>query len=208
MTSPMDLPQSYAVPFPFIVLSGYLGVIPLVNVLSAPTGFGGRVLTPLLSSALQRVSNGASSIEGSPQKALALLTLFYVFVVFILSAIMSAQAQMLGNKTGYKNGEPRMTKRSITSGLPHRMIATHEALYDIFPAYAVAAAALFASTSTAPSTLSTSTVTALNALVLHVFFKLFVYAPAYLLNIDPIRTFSHMCSMAAVLLAIWSVVVD
>jgi hypothetical protein len=29
--------------------------------------------------------------------------------------------------------EPRLNKRNLPPGLPHRMVATHEALYDIFP---------------------------------------------------------------------------
>jgi hypothetical protein len=33
-------------------------------------------------------------------------SVFYVFVVYILSVIMSALAQVLGNKTGYKNRGP------------------------------------------------------------------------------------------------------
>ncbi|KAJ7248875.1 hypothetical protein B0H12DRAFT_713020 [Mycena haematopus] len=139
--------------------------------------------------------------------AVALLTLFYVFSVFILSAIMSVTGQLLGNKAGYKNKEPRIAKRTIANGLPHRMIATHEALYDIFSAYAIAAA-LFASAFTEPLALSPpSASTALNALVLHVFFKLFVYAPFYLLDVDLGRSYSHMCAVVAVLLAIWGVVV-
>jgi hypothetical protein len=44
--------------------------------------------------------------------------------------------------------------------------------------------------------------TAINSLVLHVFLKLFVFAPVYLLGIDPVRTYSHMCAMAVVLVAI------
>ncbi|KAF8213980.1 hypothetical protein K438DRAFT_1956081 [Mycena galopus ATCC 62051] len=202
----MDYPQNSSISFPIIVLACYLSAIPLLRFLSSPTGFGGRILTPLLSSALKKVSNGASSVESSPQKAVALLTLFYVFVIFILSAIMSAEAQLLGNKTGYKNKEPRLNKRNVTTGLPHRMISTHEALYDIFPAYAVAVA-LFVSTSTGPLTFSTSASTALNALVLHVVLKLFVFTPSYLLDVDPVRTYSHMCSVAAILVAIWGVVV-
>ncbi|KAJ6510978.1 hypothetical protein C8R45DRAFT_1207760 [Mycena sanguinolenta] len=117
---------------------------------------------------------------------------------------MSVTGQLLGNMTGYKNKEPRLVKRNITSGLPHRMIATHEALYDIFSAYAIAVA-LFASSLTELSASSTSTT--LNALVLHVFFKLCVYTPAYLLNVDLVRSYSHMCAVAAILLAIRNVVV-
>ncbi|KAJ7932967.1 hypothetical protein B0H13DRAFT_2650624 [Mycena leptocephala] len=93
---------------------------------------------------------------------------------------MSATAQLMGNKTGYKNKEPRLNKRNLPPGLPHRMVATHEALYDIFPAYAITAA-LAASTPFPPSQ-------TINALVLHVFLKLAVFSPAYLLDIDVGRT--------------------
>ncbi|KAJ6510977.1 hypothetical protein C8R45DRAFT_399975 [Mycena sanguinolenta] len=195
-----DWPQNTSpAPFPFLIFSGYLSTIPVLSFLSSPTGPISQVLAPLLSSALHCASKGVSSIEESPQRAVALLTLFYVFAVFILSAIMSVMGQLLGNEEGYKNKEPRMNKRNISSGLPHRMIATHEALYDTFPVYAIAAA-LFVSVPSSPST-------SLNALILHVFLKLFVYAPCYLFDIDLVRSYSHMCAVGAVLLAIWDVVV-
>ncbi|KAJ7167455.1 hypothetical protein C8R46DRAFT_1350460 [Mycena filopes] len=111
---------------------------------------------------------------------------------------MSAVAQLLGNRNGYKNKEPRLNKRTVTNGLPHRMLATHEALYDIFPAYAVTAALVANS--------NTSSTIPINGLVLHVFFKLAVFSPAYLLNLDVIRTYSHMCSIAALLVALWNIV--
>ncbi|KAF7340755.1 hypothetical protein MSAN_02104000 [Mycena sanguinolenta] len=129
-----DWPQSTSpAPFPLLIFSGYLSTIPVLNFLSSPTGPVSQVLTPLLSKALHCASKGMSSIEESPQKAVALLTLFYVFTVFILSAIMSVTGQLLGSGEGYKNKEPRMNKRTVSNGLPHRMIATHEALYDTFP---------------------------------------------------------------------------
>ncbi|KAJ7687856.1 hypothetical protein B0H17DRAFT_1300002 [Mycena rosella] len=168
--------------------------------LAAPTGLGARLLTPLLSRALVAASNGASTAESSPQRAIALLTAGYVAAVYIGSAAMSSYGQLLGNKAGYKNKEPRFNKRNIPSGLPHRMIATHEALYDIFPAYAVTAA-LLAATLTPQSSAAP-----LNALVLHVFFKLAVYWPAYLLDVDVVRSYSHMCAVAALLVGLWGVV--
>ncbi|KAJ7741462.1 hypothetical protein DFH07DRAFT_838191 [Mycena maculata] len=66
------------------------------------------------------------------------------------------------------------------------MIATHEALCDIFPAYAVTAALVTASiTPKSPSI-------PINALALHIFLKLAVYLPAYLLEFDLVRTYSHI----------------
>jgi len=96
-----------------------------------------------------------------------------------------------------------MNKRNITSGLPHRMIAAHEALIDIFPAYAVSAALVV---SFLPSGGFDSGV-ALNALTLHVFMKLFIYVPAYLLDVDSVRTSSHLLSVGFLLVALWSITV-
>ncbi|KAJ6550875.1 hypothetical protein DFH09DRAFT_1168498, partial [Mycena vulgaris] len=95
---------------------------------------------------------------------------------------------LLGNKAGYKNREPHLNKRNLQSGLHHRMIATHEALYDIFP--------------------DNSSSVPINALALHVFFKLAVFWPAYLLDIDMVRSYSHMCSISALLVGLWDVVAE
>ncbi|KAK7028540.1 membrane protein [Favolaschia claudopus] len=204
----LDWPRESTISTIFFSLGGLLidlSAIPVSRFLSSPTGLSARFLTPLLSGTLLRVSNGASAIESKPLKAVALLSLFYVFGVFVLSAIMSVTAQLMGNKTGYKNKEPRLIKRHLT-GLPHRMVATHEALYDIFPAYALAAA-LFASSVSASDRLTPAGSTALNALVLHVFLKLFVFAPAYVLDVDLVRTCSHVTALGAILNAFWDVAV-
>jgi hypothetical protein len=84
-----------------VVVSSYLSAIPILLFLSAPSGLGAQFLTPILSTALRRVCN--SSLESSPQKAIALLTAFYMFALYVCSAVMSATAQLMGNKTGYKN---------------------------------------------------------------------------------------------------------
>ncbi|KAJ7101464.1 hypothetical protein B0H15DRAFT_816189 [Mycena belliarum] len=195
-----DFPQSSYIVFPLATLGSYLSQIPVLAYLAAPGGLGARLVTPLLSRALVRVSHGAATLENSPQKAIVLLTGFYLASVYIGSAVLSTYGQLLGNKGGYKNKEPRFNKRSLPSGLPHRMVATHEALYDIFPAYAVTAALL-------ASTLTTnSSSVPINALALHVFLKVAVFPAAYLLDIDPLRSASHMGSIAALLVALWSVV--
>ncbi|KAJ6448863.1 hypothetical protein C8R47DRAFT_1171919 [Mycena vitilis] len=204
--SPFDWPSSLPrIGMPLVTFSLYLSAIPVLRFLSAPSGFGANFLTPFLSSALRSVSSSSATLERNPEKAIALLSVFYMFMLYVCSAIMSATGQLLGNKgAGYKNREPRLNKRNL-SGLPHRMVATHEALYDIFPAYALTAA-LAASTLSpisSPSALSST----LNPLVLHVFFKLAVFSPAYLLDIDIVRTYSHMCSVAALLVGMWGVVV-
>ncbi|KAJ7482734.1 hypothetical protein FB451DRAFT_1235945 [Mycena latifolia] len=197
-----DFPQDSYIFFPLATLGSYISPIPLLSFLSAPSGLGARLVTPILSTALFKVSNGASTAENSPQKAIMLLTVFYMTSVYIVSAGMSSYGQLLGNKAGYRNKEPRFNKRNLPSGLPHRMVATHEALYDIFPAYAATAALLAASMTTK------STSVPINALVLHVFFKLVVYWPAYLMDLDMIRSSSHMCSISALLVGLWSVITE
>ncbi|KAJ7758034.1 hypothetical protein B0H16DRAFT_1689477 [Mycena metata] len=197
-----DFPQSSYIAFPLLTSLGYLFSIPILVALSAPSGIAAKFLTPLLAVALRKVSHGATTLEDSPQKAIVLLTGFYVVLVHIFSGIMSATGQLLGNETGYKNKEPRANKRGISTGLPHRMIATHEALYDIFPAYAVTAALV------AVSLTSKSSTVPINGLVLHVFFKIVVYSPAYLFDADIVRSYSHLCSILALLVALWSVVAE
>ncbi|KAJ7760902.1 hypothetical protein DFH07DRAFT_426638 [Mycena maculata] len=194
-----DFPQTSYIVFPLLTFTSYLTPIPILSFLSAPSGFGARVLTPLLSRALIKASDGAPTVENSPQKAIALLTAFYLASVYIGSAVMSVTGQLLGNKVGYKNREPRFNKRNL-SGLPHRMVATHEALYDIFPAYAVTAALLAASITAESSAIP------INALVLHVFFKLAIFWPSYVMSIDLARSYSHMCSVSALLVALWAIV--
>ncbi|KAJ7040569.1 hypothetical protein C8F04DRAFT_1391708 [Mycena alexandri] len=197
-----DFPQSSYIAFPVLTLLSYFSPFPILIALSAPSGIAAKFLTPLLAVALRKVSHGATTLEDSPQKAIVLLTGFYMVLVYIFSATMSGTGQLLGNKTGYQNKEPRASKRSVSSGLPHRMIATHEALYDIFPAYAVTAALVVASLTSKSSTVS------INGLVLHVFFKIAVYSPAYLFDVDIVRSYSHMCSISALLVALWSVLAE
>ncbi|KAJ6632232.1 hypothetical protein B0H10DRAFT_1976633 [Mycena sp. CBHHK59/15] len=197
-----DFPQTSYIVFPLVTFGSYLSPLPILSFLSAPTGLGAQLITPILSATLFKVTGGASTVETNPQKAIILLTVFYLSSVYIVSATMSSAGQLLGNKAGYKNREPRFNKRNLPSGLPHRMVATHEALYDIFPAYAVTAALLAASISPNSSSVP------LNALVLHVFFKVAVYWPAYLLDLDVLRSYSHMCSISALLVGLWSVLVN
>ncbi|KAJ7482706.1 hypothetical protein FB451DRAFT_1442330 [Mycena latifolia] len=211
-----DFPQDSYIFFPLATLGSYISPIPILSFLSAPSGLGARLVTPLLSNTLLKVLSGASAAENSPQKAIMLLTAFYMTSVYIISAGMSSYGQLLGNKAGYRNKEPHFNKRNLPSGLPHRMVATHDDIpWSVSPqyctffanrgsliAYAATAALLAASMTTKSSSIP------INALVLHVFFKLVVYWPAYLLDLDMIRSSSDMCSISALLVGLWSVVTE
>jgi hypothetical protein len=60
-------------------------------------------LTPVISSALRILSDDTSTVENNPQKAIVLLTAFYLFTVYMASVMLSNMGQLLGNKAGYKN---------------------------------------------------------------------------------------------------------
>lgn len=106
------------------------------------------------------------------------------------------------------------------------MISAHEALIEIFPgktifssrriqitnlpilfvAYAVTAAlvvSFLASGNNSPEAL-----VSVNALVLHVFLKIFIYVPVYLVDQDGLRSISHMTSISALLVALWSIITE
>jgi len=171
--------------------------------MTAPTGPVFNFLTSHLSSALSAISGKPSTVHGDLKKAVVLLTAFYVLAVFILSSLMSIMAQVMGNEEGYKNKEPRFNKKYLPPGLPARMCATHDALFDIFPAYAVTASLVASSVGN-----YSQPIVPLNALVLHVFLKVFVYTPSYVLDLDIARTYSHMFSVAALLVGLWHVVAN
>lgn len=100
-----------------IVLIGYLSPIPVLNKwVIGPSDFASKYLTPILWSSLSRVtgvvSDGTSS-RNSYLQAIALLTLFYIFIVYILTGLMSSTAQLIGNKAGYKNKGTFITGKTL-----------------------------------------------------------------------------------------------
>jgi len=103
----------------------------------------------------------------------------------------------MGNEYGYDNKAPRLAKLSL-SGLPHRMVASHQNLLEIFPLYALAAG-LTATLDVSPSVYRQN----LNLLLLHVFCKTVIYIPAYLFNQDLIRSSAHFVGIGALLGNLW-----
>jgi uncharacterized MAPEG superfamily protein len=103
------------------------------------------------------------------------------------------------------------------------MVAAHDNLYDIFPgentfhtvntstkpraehvlllAYGMAAALLSAAlTDPRAPELRIS----LNCLILHVFLKVFIYVPAYILDQDVLRSFSHIFAVSCIITSLWN----
>ncbi|EGO05346.1 hypothetical protein SERLA73DRAFT_174459 [Serpula lacrymans var. lacrymans S7.3] len=107
---------------------------------------------------------------------LTMSVLHYVSI-YLISSIMSVAAQFATSPWPYNNGEPRIHKCTVLSGLPHRMTTTHDGLYESFPTYVLAAGlTLYCLPASAPlsSTTSPAISIAVPSLVLRVFSKLIV----------------------------------
>ena len=100
----------------------------------------------------------------------------------------------MGHEKGLDNNHPRTQRRSL-KGLPLRLHSAHYNLLENFPAWAVVAAL---SADYAPGNQHI-----INLLGLHVLVKCFVYYPAYLLDIAPPRSLSHLFATASVINVAW-----
>ncbi|KAH7906789.1 hypothetical protein BJ138DRAFT_1161773 [Hygrophoropsis aurantiaca] len=138
--------------------------------------------------------------EVDARTLLVAMSLFYYLGVYVLSSVMSVMAQIGTSYYPYNNREPRLHKYSLPGGFAHRVVATHDALYDFFPAYTLAA--VFTAWSLASSHSTTAVTVALPSLALHIAVKLGIWAPAYLLNIDAMRSTAHILANSALVLAL------
>lgn len=115
-------------------------------------GFASYIVASV-ASAISSISGvPLQAVKDDPRKIVVMLTILNIVAVYLFSAVFSVTAQVAGNKEGYRNKgawdfmtvrhenlhgvrglEPRLYKRSIPPGLPHRIISAHEALMDVFP---------------------------------------------------------------------------
>lgn len=122
------------------------------------------------------------------------LSALYTFWTFGGSGAVSAAGQAMGRADGLDNKHPRKHIHNL-SGLPLRMRSAHYGLLENFPAFALAAALT--------QLLAPNNREIINLLGFHVLVKLFVYYPAYLLDIDLPRTLAHVTSISAVINVCW-----
>lgn len=90
--------------------------------------------------------------------------------------------------------DPRASVNNL-SGLPLRLRSAHYNLLEMFPGFALAAALAYVS---APKNQQL-----INLLGLHVLLKSFVFYPAYLLNVAPLRSLAHLGATASVINVAW-----
>jgi uncharacterized MAPEG superfamily protein len=135
-----------------------------------------------------------------PTRVVVALGLVYTLATYIGSSILSVTGQAMGNPSGYKNSEPRVYRYQLR-GLPGRFVAANDALLDSYPSFVLAV--MLHLTVPAPASIKAHN---LNRLALHVILKCFIYYPAYLFDISPLRTISHITSVGCLVGLMWSII--
>ena len=130
----------------------------------------------------------------APDRMIPALALVYAIWTFAGSAALSVAGQAMSRPEGHDNSHPRKHRQSMT-GLPLRLMSAHHALMESFP--------LFASAASLAQGLAPGDQEILNLLGLHVLLKVFVFHPAYVFNIPPMRSLSHLLSISAILRVFW-----
>ena len=122
------------------------------------------------------------------------LALVYAIWTFAASAAISVAGQAMSRPEGHDNSHPRKHRQSMT-GLPLRLMSAHHSLMESFP--------LFASAASLAQGLAPGEQEMVNLLGLHVLLKVFIFYPAYVFNVSPVRSLSHLLSTAAILRVLW-----
>lgn len=157
--------------------------------IAAPNGIVQKLTENAISFAIR--SNVASD------RAIPALSLVYAFWTFAGSGALSVAGQAMSRSAGLDNDHPRKHRSEMT-GLPLRLMSAHHALVEIFPLFATAAC--FA------QVISPGDQQIKNLLGLHVLMKTFVFYPAYVTGIAPVRSLSHLLAISAILSAFWTLV--
>jgi len=201
--SPIDFPQDKSASAGATVAGIFLGCIPLSAGLCR-TSFVQSFLTSTFRFGLNCFGTLAGSpqavVQGGAKDAMHLLLFagaFNALMTYTLTPGLSIWGQSICG--GYQNKEPRSGRGRLT-GVGMRMVATHHNMIETFPVFALTVAAIAAC---APPT-STNDVL-LTYTLFHVFLKTLVYIPAYVYDIDVLRSTSHGLAVGSSVCAIWNV---
>lgn len=100
----------------------------------------------------------------------------------------------MSREEGLDNIEPRKHIHNL-EGLPLRLRSAHYGLLENFAPFALAAALA--------QLLAPNDRQIINLLGYHVLAKLFLYYPAYIFNVAPLRTMAHVSSIGAMINVLW-----
>ncbi|CCA73516.1 hypothetical protein PIIN_07469 [Serendipita indica DSM 11827] len=198
--SVVNIAQQNAWQVPILVPMLYLAAIPLaeyaarLRLISFIMNKIGPLALWILSGFDSNAWNGVKIVKsdgnGSLANSVLITSLFYSFVVYVVSAVISIAGQAAGNQAGYQNHEPRKGKESLT-GYCHRMVSAHANLMETFPLFAISV--LFT------QMIAPNNEHLVELVCLQAFAKTFVYIPSYISNVDLPRTISHFLSVGAAL---------
>lgn len=165
--------------------AAYLVFVPVTSYLAR---------TGVLGSLTEGVARFVPGYTVGSGRTIPALSMMYIFWTFGASGAISAAGQAMARAEGLDNEHPRKHVNEM-EGLPLRMRSAHYGLLENFGGFALAAALA--------QVLAPNNQEIINLLGYHVIAKMFIYYPAYLLNIAPPRTLSHLTATAAVINVCW-----
>ncbi|KAF9515653.1 hypothetical protein BS47DRAFT_1360917 [Hydnum rufescens UP504] len=170
--------------FGFVVL--YVLLIPVASALTRPTGYFSLFLDQVYG---PRDTQSILKVVG-----------LAAFHTYSFSAVASVYGQT-SHPDGYQISSPRLVKSQLR-GFPHRLVAAHEALVDLFPLLGTTTALVLATQSMAKNSTGSPSATLIDKLFLHIFIKHFLYYIVYLADAPVVRSNLHTFSVSA-LLSVW-----
>lgn len=162
----------------------YAACVPLSTYLSKPGGFVQSALDTVLTYTIPGVVKN---------RQIPAIAAFYIYAVYPVSGAFSVAGQAAARKA-FDNNHPRKHDVELR-GFPLRLRSAHLNLMETFPPFALAAGL---AQILAPNNQQITNLLGLYALV-----RVFIYYPAYLLDISPPRSVSHLLSIATLFNVCW-----
>ncbi|RMZ89298.1 hypothetical protein DV736_g3469, partial [Chaetothyriales sp. CBS 134916] len=158
----------------------YIIGVPISSYITKPGG----IVQSVAQEALKLIPGGVA-----PDRTIPALAALYTFVTFVGSASLSVAGQAMSRAGKFDNHHPRKHVNNL-DGLPLRLRSAHYGLIEHFSSFAVAASLA--------QILSPRNQQITNLLGLHVVLKVVGFYVAYVANIAPLRSISHVVATSAV----------
>ncbi|RMZ84774.1 hypothetical protein DV737_g934, partial [Chaetothyriales sp. CBS 132003] len=162
------------------VIVAYIIGVPISSYITKPGG----IVQIVVQETLKLIPGGVAADRTIPA-----LTALYTFVTFVGTAVLSVAGQAMSRAEQFDNNHPRKHVNNL-DGLPLRLRSAHYGLLEQFPSFAVAASLA--------QILAPQNQQITNLLGLNVLLKVVGFYVAYVANLAPLRTVSHIVGTSAV----------